>query len=117
MVNERLQWLSRQLETARRLAREGNFGLFGTSIAATWLFAELDGAVAFFVDEDPHRIGQTCFGRPIYRPGDAPAESQVFIALPPLLAAAVKDRLESQGLKLRFEIPGSLRHLSGLFMK
>ena len=42
------------------------------------------------------------------QPGDAPAESQVFIALPPLLAAAVKDRLESQGLKLRFEIPGSL---------
>ena len=70
--------------------------------------AELDGAVAFFVDEDPHRAGQTCFGRPIYRPGDAPAESQVFIALPPLLAAAVKHRLESQGLKLRFEIPGSL---------
>ena len=108
MVNERLQWLSRQLETARPLAKEGNFGLFGTSIAATWLFAELNGDVGFFVDEDPHRIGQTCFGRPIYPPGDAPADSYVFIALPTPLAAAVKHRLERQGLKLRFEIPGPL---------
>ena len=107
-VTARLDWLRGQIEALRLLAGQGPVGIFGTSIAATWLFAELKGAVAFFVDEDPHRIGQTCFGRPIYRPVDAPAGGAVFIALPPSLAVEVRQRLEREGVKLRFEVPGSL---------
>ncbi len=104
-VTIRLDWLENQLKAVRSRSRDGAFGLFGTSIAATWLYAELGGDVAFFVDEDPHRIGGTCFGRPIYGPGDTPAGSQVFVALPPVLAMEVKQRLERQGAKASFSIP------------
>ena len=107
-VMSRLDWLEQQLQTIRSLAGREGIGLFGTSIAATWLLAELQGQIAFFVDEDPHRIGRTYFGRPIYATATAPAESHVFVALPPSLAAEVKQRLDRQGLKARFHIPGPL---------
>jgi 2-polyprenyl-3-methyl-5-hydroxy-6-metoxy-1,4-benzoquinol methylase len=107
-VSSRLDWLEQQVQTARSLAKREVFGLFGTSIAATWLLAELQGDIAFFVDEDPHRIGRPFFGRPVYQPANAPADSHVFVALPPSLAADVKQRLERQGLKARFHVPGLL---------
>jgi len=108
-VTASLGWLRDQMATVRSLARRGPLGIFGTSIAATWLFAELEGDVAFFVDEDPHRSGQTCFGRPICRPVDVPAGSDVFIALPPFLAANIRERLERDGHHHRYHVPGALR--------
>ncbi len=92
-VEEDLGWLSRLIESARRLAQRGDFGLFGTSIAATWLFAELEGSVRFFVDEDPNRVGNTCLGRPIYHPSQVPAGSQVLLALPSQVAIAIRPRI------------------------
>ena len=62
--------------------RSREIGLFGTSIAATWLFAELEGAVGFFVDEDPQRIGKSWQGRPVYHPPQIPQRK-----LPPDSAA------------------------------
>ena len=108
VVTASLDWLREQVQAVRLLAGRGSLGIFGTSIAATWLLAELEGGVAFFVDEDPHRAGRTCFGRPVYQPADAPAESHVFVALPPLLAAEVTHRLNRQRLKARFHVPGPL---------
>ena len=107
-VKQRLRWLSQQVEAARQLASKGNFGLFGTSIAATWLFAESGGNVRFFVDEDPHRAGGTCFDRPIFRPQDAPPDSDVFIALPSRMANGIKSRMEGAGAKARFHAPPPL---------
>ena len=44
---------------------------------ATWLFAELEGGVGFFVDEDPHRVGKHWQGCPVYHPRQVPAGSRV----------------------------------------
>jgi len=97
-VAEGLRWLAGTAAAARRLAAQREIGLLGTSIAATWLFAELEGAVRFFVDEDPSRVGKTHLDRPIYHPSQVPQGSQVFIPLPSALAGAIRGRLATPGI-------------------
>ena len=88
----RLRWLSAVVEAAAKLSTSSRLGLFGTSIAATWLFEELAGRVDFFVDEDLNRAGRRYMDRPVYLPSDVPAGSQVFIALPPGFGEPVESK-------------------------
>jgi trans-aconitate methyltransferase len=88
-----VEWLRHVSGNARELASGGSFALFGTSIAAMWLLGTLGDAVDFFVDEDPQRVGKTLMGRPVYHPRDVPSGSQVFIALPSILAESIRDRV------------------------
>ncbi len=90
-LKQRLEWLERLEENARQVSKQRPFGLFGTSIAATWLFGELSSAVDFFVDEDPNRPGKMYCDRPVYFPSQAPAGAHVFVALPPARAEGVKE--------------------------
>ncbi len=91
-----LAWLEAVRDQARGLAGRRPFGLFGTSIAATWLFSEVDAQVDFFIDEDPARRGKTHLGRPIFAPADAPPESTVLLALPAPLAQKLQARLSPE---------------------
>lgn len=91
-----IHWLDAVRRDAMNLARQSaSFGIFGTSIAATWLFSELEGKAGFFVDEDPDRVGGRHLERPIYRASEVPASSDVYVVLPPKISAAVAARLES----------------------
>lgn len=74
-----IAWLRTMLAQAEQV--EGALGIFGTSIAATWLAASLDGRVRFFVDEDPHRVGRQHMDLPIYAPGMSPDRVPVMIPL------------------------------------
>ena len=96
-------WLHAVVQEARRTAAAGRFGIFGSSIGATWLFAHLAGEVEFFIDEDPGRSGRRHLERPIWRPLEAPPHSSVYLALPPAMAHAVRDRLRA--LPLVFHLP------------
>jgi len=97
-----LGWLAAVVADGRRFASEaGRFGLFGTSIAGTWLYGELADAVQFFVDEDPGRVGGEHFGRPIQGPAEVPAGSEVYVGLPPKIARAVVARLSRAGVRYR----------------
>ena len=89
-----LQWLESVVTAAREISTQGNFGLFGTSIAAIWLFSELGGVVDFFVDEDPYRAGKTYMGCPVYPPQEVPSGSHVFIALPTRVAENIQTRMK-----------------------
>ena len=91
-TRRRVEWLGSVATWANTLSIKGRPGIFGTSIAATWLLGERPD-VEFFVDEDPSRIGQEHQGRPILGPADVPSGSGVLVALPPALAAAVAGRL------------------------
>jgi SAM-dependent methyltransferase len=91
LVARAIDWLGRTRELAR--AFSGRIGVFGSSIAATWIFAELEGRVEFFVDEDPDRIGRTHLDRPILSPREVPSSAEVLIALGPALAEQVRARL------------------------
>lgn len=100
-VERDLGWLSRLRESARQLAQRRAFGLFGTSIAAAWLFGELEGAVSFFVDEDPNRVGKTFLDRPIYHPSKVAAGSHVLLALPGPMATAIHPRIARKDVVYR----------------
>ena len=92
-ISDSLAWLRRTADRLRERGTAGSLGLFGTSIAGTWLAAEAGDAIAFFVDEDPNRVGRTYLGRPVYAPADVPAGTRVFVGLPPAVAAGICSRL------------------------
>ena len=94
-----LSWLSYTLASARALANDSNIGIFGTSIAGMGLYGALRDRVAFFIDEDPARIGRSYDGKPVLAPADAPARVPVFIALPPDRAQKVVERLAATGMR------------------
>ena len=93
-----LTWLCSTADQLRRVGAAGPVGLFGTSIAGTWLAAEAGDAVGFFVDEDPARVGRTYLGKPVVAPADVPAGSRVFVGLPPGVAAGICSRLARPGV-------------------
>lgn len=92
-ADKAVQWLSQVFGQARTLAARRTFGLFGTSIAASAVAGALGDAVAFFVDEDPARIGGEHLGRPIFAPAQVPADADILIALPTPIARDVAGRL------------------------
>jgi SAM-dependent methyltransferase len=96
-------WLQHMLGEAREAARGARFGIFGTSVAATWLAGGLGAAVEFFVDEDPARQGRTHLGRPILAPAQTPPDAVVFLAFVREVANAISRRLGA--LPMRFALP------------
>lgn len=96
-------WLRSMLGHARKLAGSGRFGIFGTSVAATWLAGGLGDALEFFVDEDPAREGRSHLGRPILRPEQVPPGAVVYLAFAREVSGAISRRLA--GLPVIFALP------------
>lgn len=95
---EAVAWLQEVARLAAAVAAGSrHFGLFGTAIAATWLYQTLPDSVRFLVDEDPDRVGRTHLGLPILSPADVPDGSDVFVGVSPLLSSAIARRLASGG--------------------
>lgn len=92
-VEDHIQWLETLVEQAHGLAVGGQLGLFGTSIAGSWLKATLGEGVSYFVDEDPNRIGRRYLDVPIFAPGDVPAGADVLIGLAPVVARELCERM------------------------
>jgi len=101
-----VKWLLSVAEDAAAVAKADQFGIFGTSIAATWLAGSLEGRVDFFVDEDPLRQNRLYMGKPVLSPKQVADGSTVFLALVPNIAANVRRRLEP--LRIRFTAPKPL---------
>lgn len=95
-ATDALEWLMATRAAARdvRAGAEGKpFGLFGSSIAATWLAQGVDRAMDFFVDEDIHRYGERFFDRPVLSPADVAGGSVVFVGIGGDAAQRVARRL------------------------
>jgi SAM-dependent methyltransferase len=106
-VDAQLGWLSTQMASATSIALESlNFGIFGTSISATWLAGPLLDRVSFFVDEDPDRIGRMHLERPILSPEQIAPDADVFVPLVTEIAESVVSRLSRSGI--RFYVPPPL---------
>ena len=88
-----VNWLNETVQWARKSCQDKEFGLFGTSIAAVWMDAELEGRAHFFVDEDPNRIGAQHRNRPVYSPNNVPENSIVLLPLAPYVAGNLRNRL------------------------
>lgn len=101
LVERQLGWLSQAAEIARTsAATAAPFGVFGTSIAATWLATVLLERIEFFVDEDPSRVGKAYMGKPVLNPFAVPPGATIFLALAPVIAKEVARRLASLPVKL-----------------
>jgi SAM-dependent methyltransferase len=92
-------WLVNLVAEVRDLARQGEIGIFGTSVAGMALYGEFRDRVAFFVDEDPARIGKSYDGRPVIAPNEAPGGTPVVMALPPERAKRAAERLAATGMR------------------
>jgi SAM-dependent methyltransferase len=97
-VQRSFRWLSATVQQGRQLLAQGPLGLFGTSIAATWLSAELENKQAYFVDEDLSRAGKTFMGKPILTPSQVPQGGRVLIGLLPKIADNIGRRLQRPGV-------------------
>lgn len=97
LVGRHLDWLRRLVAAAQQAALIQPIGLFGTSIAASWLFGEVAERTAFFVDEDESRVGSVYRGRPVLHPAEIPPGSPVLIAHTPAFAETVVERLSAYG--------------------
>lgn len=104
MLQKRVNWLQSIACSARTLSKRGNFGIFGTSIAGTWLNEEAKGA-DFFVDEDTNRIGHDYLGKPVYHPADVPEGCSIFLAQPPGVAKDIRGRLAMLRPDIHFCLP------------
>src|SRR5262245_9472374 len=105
-VARRVEWLGAVLDQARAATRRASrFGIFGTSVAAMWLYGELATEVDFFGDEDPGRIGDL-HGREVVTPDRIPADATVYMTLIPAVANAVAARIRRADLEL--EVPPAL---------
>jgi 2-polyprenyl-3-methyl-5-hydroxy-6-metoxy-1,4-benzoquinol methylase len=102
---ENLEFLRAVVEDVRALAHARDFGIFGTSIGATWLHAQSNRIASFFVDEDSQRIGKQLEGRPILDVTGIPSGAKIYIALSPLIATSVAERLRSLRRDVTFITP------------
>lgn len=91
-----VNWLNLIVHQAKQASACRPFGIFGTSVAATWLWSELPSQVKFFVDEDPSRLGRMHCGLPILTPAQVDKDAAVYLSLAPNVAEAVQRRLSSQ---------------------
>ncbi len=92
-VARSLAWLEGTLSLADRMRSKASFGVFGTSIGATWLASSVARPVDFFVDEDPNRQGRAHLGKPVLAPAEVPQDATVFMCLPHPQAEDVSNRL------------------------
>jgi hypothetical protein len=97
LVQRRVAWLERAIAQARSASAARPFGVFGTSIGASWILGSLDAHVDFFVDEDTTRVGTTFFGHPVLGPSDVPPEAEIFMAMVPAVAIGILNRLGTMG--------------------
>lgn len=74
----------------------GSFGIFGTSIASTWITTYLIDYIDFFVDEDLNRVGKTFMSRPVLHPDQVSADSVVYFFLAPELSIKVASKFSNK---------------------
>lgn len=78
--HQAVDWLLEVQRSLDKLASGTEVGVFGASIAGLWSI-QSNNSVGYVVDEDPTRIGQSLFGRPIFGPNDLKGGSKVFVPL------------------------------------
>lgn len=95
-VRRDVAWLEGMLGHARKASTQagpGRFGMFGTSVAATWLASGLGESIDFYVDEDPARRGRSHLGRPILAPDQVAVGATVYLAFIGDIAERIARRL------------------------
>ncbi len=97
-LERNLEWITSLEADAHDCDAKAPIGIFGSSIAATWLGGALGDRLAFLVDEDADRIGNKHLGVSILSPAQVPRDATVLVALEPRLASRIGERLSKGGI-------------------
>jgi 2-polyprenyl-3-methyl-5-hydroxy-6-metoxy-1,4-benzoquinol methylase len=81
-LNEHLAWLNQTVKELKSIDPAVKLGCLGTTIAGTWVYAQIKDRLNFFVDEDPGRQGNTHLNLPILSPNQVERDSYLFLAFP-----------------------------------
>ena len=101
LVQKQLDWMASIIANAKAIAKTNRpFGIFGTSIAANWMYGELAGKIDFFVDEDLDRVDRLYQLKPVYHSSNIPHGSHVFVCLQPTVVGKIVDRMSSPAYSL-----------------
>lgn len=102
-LKHHIQVLEQSLETYSALTKEkSKIGIFGTSIAGTWLAETSKTINDFFVDEDQNRVGSEYLGKAILHPSQVSQDSIVFMPLPAGICQKIVGRLDPQERVYRY---------------
>ncbi|MFB5756667.1 class I SAM-dependent methyltransferase [Leptospira interrogans] len=95
ITNEYIYNLEKFANTIVAESKTGtSLGIFGTSIAGTWVLSALGGeAISYFVDEDVNRIGRRIFDIPILSPEDVSTDSILIFPFKKEIASSIFHRL------------------------
>lgn len=105
-IKLQLNWLNKVVSKGKKISSiKTNFGLFGSSVASTWLANEIGTKVNFFVDEDPNRIGKMHMNKPIFSPESLKKDDLVYIGLIPPIAFKISKKLKK--LNINYQLPPS----------
>ena len=102
LVEKQIKWLAALETLAQGETKKPEFGILGTTIGATWLFAQLDGQVDFFVDENTACAGTLYLGKSVYLPRDVPKGRAVLVGIPQPGSQIVAGRLTQNHPHCRF---------------
>jgi 2-polyprenyl-3-methyl-5-hydroxy-6-metoxy-1,4-benzoquinol methylase len=108
MLSSHLDWLSQILKELRKLDESIKLGCLGTSIAGTWLRAQLGERLQFYVDEDSSRQGNDHLGLPILSAKQVDPEALVFLAFPFPIAMKISRKLQDYDFRILLP-PNSFR--------
>ncbi|OSM04207.1 putative type 11 methyltransferase [Magnetofaba australis IT-1] len=92
LLNDQWRWLSLTAQQFSQYA-ERELYLFGTAIAATWLYAQLGETARGFVVDDPAQIGGSHCGKPVLAAKDLPARAVLLMAFPPGVGETIAARI------------------------
>ena len=106
-ITKQIDWLKSVVIKGKSLSKKKGFGLFGSSVASTWLANEIGENVNFFVDEDNHRIGKYHMNKIIKSPKNLSKENLVYIGLIPEIANKIFKKFNK--LECKFELPPSFK--------
>jgi len=93
-LNKNINYISNIQKKVDIIAHSNNdFGVFGTSIASSWLSTLYYDKINFYLDEDDERCNRLFFNKPVFKPQNAPLDSIVFMPMISKISESIKCRV------------------------
>ena len=99
-LNEHFSWLNKTIKKLKSIDPTVKLGCLGTTIAGTWVYAQIKDRLNFFVDEDPGRQGNTHLNLPILSPNQVERDSCLFLAVPYHIALDIAKKYQHYPYKV-----------------
>jgi 2-polyprenyl-3-methyl-5-hydroxy-6-metoxy-1,4-benzoquinol methylase len=93
-LNNHLLWLNKTIKELKNIDPTIKLGCLGTTIAGTWVYAQIKDRLNFFVDEDTGRQGNTHLNLPILSPNQVESGSYLFLAFPYPIAHSIAKKYQ-----------------------